>query len=71
MAPYFPHFSDNEESAEIVDQRDETDPASLTQAAFWYMIVLISMMLTWLLMYFCLRIFTLSILHSSSYIDIS
>lgn len=60
MAPYFPNFFD-EDSEEILDESEQkyetSDAASLSHMAFWYMMVLIAMLLTWLLLFFCLRIF--------------
>lgn len=65
MAPYYPnvHFFETGESDQsedyINDQKEANDPTSLSQMAFWYMIILIGMLLTWLFMFFCLRIITM------------
>ncbi|XP_022837472.1 uncharacterized protein LOC111364709 isoform X2 [Spodoptera litura] len=58
MAPYYPNL-DMFDSAEDESQKEANDPSSLSEMAFWYMIVLIGMLLIWIFMFFCLRIISL------------
>lgn len=60
MAPMYgqPNYEFSEENWDEHD--DEEKPQSLTEMAFWYMIILIVMLLLWLFMFFCLRIIALS-----------
>lgn len=49
-----------EDSFEDNESEDIKAPESLTEMVFWYLMVLICMLLTWLLVYFCLKIMSLS-----------
>lgn len=51
-----------EENPDEYDDNKSEDikPDSVSEMVFWYMVVFICMLLTWLLIYFCLRIMSLS-----------
>ncbi|XP_013186358.2 uncharacterized protein LOC106131730 isoform X1 [Amyelois transitella] len=53
------NFDDTEEDYGEYKQDDENSQVNLTHMAFWYMVVLIGMLLSWLVIFFCLRIITL------------
>ncbi|XP_072946563.1 uncharacterized protein [Epargyreus clarus] len=63
MAPMFgsPNFDFLNERDSSDDLTVDSGPGEInaTQMAFWYMIVLVSMLLLWLLMFFCLRLIAL------------
>ncbi|RVE42882.1 hypothetical protein evm_012462 [Chilo suppressalis] len=48
-----------ETSTENTKYEDSNSSGDLTQVAFWYMLVLVGMLLSWLLIFFCLRIIAL------------
>lgn len=50
----------DEDSTEDNEFEHVKDPENLTEMVFWYLAVLICMLLTWLLIYFCLKILALS-----------
>lgn len=41
------------------EYEDGKSPSSLSEMAFWYLIVFVFLLLTWLFIFFCLRILSL------------
>lgn len=66
MAPIYEtddHLQGDSTSYEDYKFDEGKAPSTLTEMVFWYLMVFVVMLLTWLLIFFCLRILSLSNYH--------
>ncbi|XP_041971360.1 uncharacterized protein LOC121727547 isoform X2 [Aricia agestis] len=57
--PSYDFLDESSESSEEYDGTEEVKDVGLTEVTFWYMIVLLTLLVTWFLVFFCLRMLTL------------
>lgn len=53
-------MSSLDENEAVEPRYEDNDSPGLSQVAFWYLVVLIVMLLTWLLLFSCLRVYAIS-----------